>query len=112
MTARPLRHGWYRADGTEEALPSKVPYTEVRTGDRFVCCGPAGGGYGDPFERDPQMALDDVLDGYITAATAARDDGKDPRRSLQTLREESRSARIAFVDGHIGTGFYGKDRNL
>jgi N-methylhydantoinase B len=64
-----------RADGTEEELPSKVPYTEVRTGDRFVCCGPAGGGYGDPFERDPQMVLNDVLDGFVTAATAARDYG-------------------------------------
>jgi N-methylhydantoinase B len=62
-----------RADGSSAGLPSKVPHTVVAAGDAFVCEGPAGGGYGDPLEREPAQVLDDVLDGYISAATAERD---------------------------------------
>jgi N-methylhydantoinase B len=32
-----------------------------------------GGGWGDPFERDPAKVLEDVLEGYVSA-TSARDD--------------------------------------
>ena len=64
-----------RADGTSASLPSKVPHTVVAAGDRFVCQGPAAGGYGDPLERDPARVLDDVLDGLISAETAQRDYG-------------------------------------
>ena len=64
-----------RADGSSAELPSKVPHTVVAAGDRFVCEGPAGGGYGDPLERDAAQVLDDVLDGFISAETAQRDYG-------------------------------------
>jgi N-methylhydantoinase B len=36
---------------------------------------PGGGGVGNPFERDPQRVLDDVLDGLISAEDAKRDYG-------------------------------------
>jgi N-methylhydantoinase B len=64
-----------RADGTTESLPSNVPHMAVRAGDRFVCLGPAGGGFGDPLEREPARVLDDVQDGLISAETARRDYG-------------------------------------
>ena len=64
-----------RADGGKQELPSKVPHTTMKTGDRFVCAGPAGGGYGDPLKRKPQAVLDDVLDGLISRATAKKDYG-------------------------------------
>ena len=64
-----------RADGSSAGLPSKVPHTVVAAGDAFVCEGPAGGGYGDPLERDAAQVLDDVLDGLISAETAERDYG-------------------------------------
>jgi N-methylhydantoinase B len=64
-----------RANGQVTPLPSKVPHTQVKSGDRFVCIGPAGGGYGQPFARDPQRVLDDVLDGLISIDTARRDFG-------------------------------------
>ena len=57
--------------GTIEALPSKVPHRAVLAGARFVCYGPAGGGYGAPLVREPDAVLDDVLDGLISADTAA-----------------------------------------
>jgi N-methylhydantoinase B len=42
---------------------------------RAVCLALPGGGFGDPRARDPQRALDDVLDGMITAEEARRDYG-------------------------------------
>jgi N-methylhydantoinase B len=36
---------------------------------------PGGGGYGDPFEREPDAVLDDVLNGYVSIDAAARDYG-------------------------------------
>lgn len=40
---------------------------ELRTG--------GGGGFGDPFERDPERVQADVLDGYVTVEAAERDYG-------------------------------------
>jgi len=42
---------------------------------RFVCYGPAGGGYGNPLERDPDKVADDVLDAVISVETALKDYG-------------------------------------
>ncbi len=64
-----------RVDGKGGELPSKVPHTPVQAGDRFVCVGPAGGGYGDPLLRDPEQVLADVTDGLISIARAAEDYG-------------------------------------
>jgi N-methylhydantoinase B len=36
---------------------------------------PGGGGVGNPFERDPQRVLDDVLDGLVSVEDAKRDYG-------------------------------------
>jgi N-methylhydantoinase B len=35
----------------------------------------AGGGWGDPFKRDPRAVLDDVLDEYVSVEGARRDYG-------------------------------------
>ncbi len=59
-------------DGKDTDLVSKVPYHKVKAGDRLVSFGPCGGGYGDPFARDPAAVLDNVLDGLI-GAEAAKD---------------------------------------
>jgi N-methylhydantoinase B len=64
-----------RADGSVTTLPSKVPHTQVQAGDRFICVGPAGGGYGHSHAREPQRVLADVLDGFISMDTARRDFG-------------------------------------
>lgn len=72
---RPAELRLVHADGSVQELPSKAPHMPIRTGERFVCVGPAGGGYGDPFARAPDRVLEDVLDGLITAEAARRDYG-------------------------------------
>ena len=64
-----------RVDGKIQEMPSKVPHTTLNAGDRFVCVGPAGGGYGDPFQRDPTRVLMDVKDGLVSRQSAERDYG-------------------------------------
>ena len=84
-----------RADGSASHLPSKVPHMRVKPGDRFVCVGPAGGGYGQPFTRDPACVLDDVLDGLISAETARRDFGVVITAEMQVDMVATRAARAA-----------------
>ena len=57
------------------ALPSKVPYRSVKAGERLITIGATGGGYGDPYLRDPQQVLEDVLDEYYSRDTAQREYG-------------------------------------
>lgn len=59
-----------RADGTEHALPSKLDFT-MTPGDRLDIFMSGGGGYGDPFTRDPQAVLRDVVDGKCSLDAAA-----------------------------------------
>lgn len=56
-------------------LPSKVPHMRVLAGERFICIGPAGGGYGDPLRRDPAAVCDDVADGFVSLEAAKNDYG-------------------------------------
>lgn len=62
-------------EGASRPLPSKVPYFKVREGERLVCEGPCGGGYGNPFERRPEAVLADVQDGLLTVDKAREDYG-------------------------------------
>ena len=59
---------------------------------------PGGGGFGDPWERDPEHVRDDVLDSLITAEQARRDygvtidaDGEIDRAETERLRAKGRA---------------------
>jgi N-methylhydantoinase B len=56
--------------GARVSLPSKVPYQKAKQGDRLLALGPSGGGYGNPFLRDPTAVLDNVLDGLFSPEIA------------------------------------------
>ena len=43
---------------------SKDQDIRLRLGDRVEGMTPGGGGYGDPFERDPELVQRDVIRGY------------------------------------------------
>jgi N-methylhydantoinase B len=99
---RPAELHFLRRDGKVEALSSKVPHMRVCAGERFVCVGPAGGGYGDPLKRDPVRVSDYIADGIVSLA-AARDDygvvlntsGKVDEPATAALRDAMRNTRNA-----------------
>ena len=47
----------------------------LQAGSTIEIAVPNSGGYGDPLERDPELVLSDVLDGFTTAELAERDYG-------------------------------------
>ena len=48
---------------------------EFHEGDVISWLADGGGGYGNPFERDPERVRDDVINGYVTRAAANTDYG-------------------------------------
>lgn len=59
---------------SQAKLASKLTIT-LRRGQKFRHDLPGGGGYGDPLARDPARVLEDVRQGYVSVAGAARDYG-------------------------------------
>ena len=74
QTFEPSRDGVYH-------YPFRVPFWETGPDAvlRYVNC--AGGGWGDPLERDPEAVKRDVRDGYVTIAGAARESSTSPSGS-------------------------------
>jgi N-methylhydantoinase B len=68
QTHEPSRSGVYH-------YPYRLPFWETKPHAllRYVNC--AGGGWGDPLERDPELVKRDVRDGYVTIGGAARSYG-------------------------------------
>jgi N-methylhydantoinase A/oxoprolinase/acetone carboxylase beta subunit/N-methylhydantoinase B/oxoprolinase/acetone carboxylase alpha subunit len=60
--------------------PSKFSGVVLRRGDRVVIESAGGGGYGDPFAREPERVLEDVAAGLVTAEGAAAGYGVAVRR--------------------------------
>jgi N-methylhydantoinase B len=56
-------------------LPTRYADYPLRRGDVFRLDTPGGGGFGDPFEREPEKVLADVLEGYVSHDAAERDYG-------------------------------------
>ena len=50
----------------------RIDVLELGRGDTLRMITPSGGGYGDPFERDPARVLDEVLDGLLTPEQGRR----------------------------------------
>ena len=61
-------------DGRSELLPSKVTM-QVRRGDVFRHETAGAGGWGNPFQRDPEAVRVDVAGGFVSAQAAERDYG-------------------------------------
>ncbi len=73
---RPSAHKFTTRDGIESMLPT-MPMTSyiARPGDVLHVTGSGGGGFGDPFAREPERVLDDVREGKVTVEAARRDYG-------------------------------------
>ena len=61
-----------RTDGSEEWLPAKVEGIKVMEGDVLYFNTWGGGGWGDPYARDPELVKTDVDRGLVTSEGARR----------------------------------------
>lgn len=97
-----------RADGTEEWLGSKSEGIKVCKGDLLHFNTWGGGGWGDPYLRDPKSVQTDVKRSLVTAEGAKRygvvlrDDGSIDTQATETLRAsllEKRGDTVLFDFG-------------
>jgi N-methylhydantoinase B len=58
-----------------ERVTHTAAMVPLKAGEAYEYAFGGGGGWGDPFLRDPQTVLDDVLDGYVSLEGARRDYG-------------------------------------
>ena len=59
-----------RPDGTEETLPAMFS-TTIEAGDVYVHRMAGGGGWGDPFAREPDAVADDVANEKVSSRRRA-----------------------------------------
>jgi N-methylhydantoinase B len=59
----------------ERVLPPKITNHPLRAGEVVRMLTSAGGGFGDPAERDPERVLEDVREGRVSVGGALRDYG-------------------------------------
>jgi N-methylhydantoinase B len=98
-------------DGAERFLGGAFADFPIGPGAIFSRPSSGGGGLGDPLQRDPRAVLEDVIDGYVTAARALADYGVavecvdaelgehriDDERTL-AAREQIRAARRGWLE--------------
>ena len=63
-----------KANGKRVKLKSKCT-VKMEKGDIFMVRTPGGGGYGNPFERNPELVLRDVINGLVSPESAQKDYG-------------------------------------
>ena len=56
-------------------VPERAIEVILKPGDRLTVTMNGGGGYGDPFERDPENVLGDWVDGYVSLEAARTEYG-------------------------------------
>jgi N-methylhydantoinase B len=68
-------YGMRDGSSRKQALPLKSNDHPFAAGDMEVLLTAGGGGYGPPFERDPQRVRADVMSGYVSAEAAREEYG-------------------------------------
>ncbi len=86
----------------EKRLPSRFGDYILKRGDLLRIERPGGGGLGSPTERPVERVIEDVRQGYVSAASAGRDYGaalvlengawREDRESTRNLREKQKKA--------------------
>jgi N-methylhydantoinase B len=61
--------------GTSREVVQGPSYNRLQAGEVLANNTGGGGGYGNPFDREPERVARDVRNGFVTAAAAARDYG-------------------------------------
>jgi len=58
-----------------ESLKSKTAPRNLQSGDTLTLCSSGGGGWGNPYEREPQLVYQDYKNGYISRKSALKEYG-------------------------------------
>jgi N-methylhydantoinase B len=99
LPGSPSAHLLVSADGNQQNLPTMPMHGFTgRKGDTIRLVGAGGGGFGDPFEREPHRVLVDVVEEKVSIEGAARDYGvvignetlavdEDATRALRSSRQ-------------------------
>jgi N-methylhydantoinase B len=103
---RPGASGRFELSDGRSANPKELLLHQPTT--RVDTALPGGGGYGDPFRRDPAAVLDDVVNGYVSLEAAEREYGvvircRKAADELVTVPEHfelDRAATAARRNGH------------
>lgn len=95
--------------GNDERELGKVDLLELKAGDVVTVMTPGGGGWGDPYRRDPAAVLSDLRRGFITAEAALRDYGV--VMSGDAVDERATSARRADAREAAGAFSFGLERD-
>lgn len=66
---------WLDPDSTTARRLGKITMLRLEPGQVFSVSTPAGGGYGNPWQRDPALVAADLRSGFVTPVAAARDYG-------------------------------------
>ena len=87
-----------RFDGSEEWLPAKCEGVDVQEGDVLYFNTWGGGGWGDPFARDPSIVEYDCLRGLVSSQGAKRygvvlENGKVNEEETKNLRDKLKNER-------------------
>ncbi|MBM3679031.1 MAG: hydantoinase B/oxoprolinase family protein, partial [Actinobacteria bacterium] len=94
----------HTATGEVRELPGMFS-TTIEAGDVYGHRTAGGGGFGDPFEREPELVAADVVDGKVSVATAA-----DRYGASSTPREPSMPWQRRGGDTHDPEGGRRRDR--
>lgn len=78
-------------------LHAKLTNYKIKAGDILEIKTPCAGGYGNPLERDPQLVLDDLLDGYISEEKVINEYGVVLKNDKEIDIEETKKFRENLV---------------
>jgi N-methylhydantoinase B len=78
--------------GTTQERVTGMVYEAMAPGEMLANCSGGGGGWGDPYNRDPAKVLEDVRNGYVSLDSARRDYGVVINTELMTVDREATAA--------------------
>ncbi len=94
----------------DEQVVGKIDVLKLAPGDVVRIVSPGGGGYGDPFERDPEMVRQDVANGFVSTAAAAAVYGVVLRDGTTVDVDATRRRRLERAPVTTAPFSYGRER--